>query len=105
MSRVVFLVILLCMTLSYAVIRPELFPSHESDTATADPGTSANDEVAIGSIAELLSQVSVVDEIPDITGYQRGCGKGQGCVFGPAWNDPLDHSGCDTRFLGGFSVL
>ncbi|OKH81387.1 hypothetical protein EB73_29190 [Mycobacterium sp. SWH-M3] len=50
-----------------------------------------------GSAADLLGQVSVVDEIPEVAGYERSCGKGKGCVFGPAWNDPLDHSGCDTR--------
>lgn len=30
-------------------------------------------------------------------GYDRSCGAAAGCVFGPAWNDPNDHSGCDTR--------
>jgi hypothetical protein len=49
------------------------------------------------SVTDLLAQITVVDDIPDVAGYQRGCGKDQGCVFGPAWNDPLDHSGCDTR--------
>jgi hypothetical protein len=29
-------------------------------------------------------------------GYDRGCGHGQGCVFGPAWAD-VDHNGCDQR--------
>lgn len=49
------------------------------------------------SVADLLAQVTVVDAIPEVGGYERSCGKGKGCVFGPAWNDPLDHSGCDTR--------
>lgn len=31
-----------------------------------------------------------------LTGYERGCGNGQGCVFGPAWAD-VDHNGCDQR--------
>ncbi len=34
-------------------------------------------------------------------GYQRGCGPGQGCSFGPAWTDdstaPDGHNGCGTR--------
>ena len=34
-------------------------------------------------------------------GYQRDCGQGQGCVFGPAWTDdqnaPEGHNGCRTR--------
>jgi hypothetical protein len=31
-----------------------------------------------------------------MNGYQRGCGQGEGCVFGPAWAD-VDHNGCDQR--------
>ena len=68
------------------------------------PQSSAQ-PVAAGDIADLLQQVQVIDQIPVVEGYDRGCGKGEGCVFGPAWNDPLDHSSCDTRFLGAFSVL
>lgn len=48
-------------------------------------------------VAELLGSVQVVDQLPEMPGYQRSCKKGRGCVFGPAWNDPSDHSGCDTR--------
>jgi hypothetical protein len=37
----------------------------------------------------------------DLTGYDRDCGPGHGCVFGPAWTDdvtvPGGHNGCDTR--------
>ena len=29
-------------------------------------------------------------------GYERGCGAGEGCVFGPAWSD-VDRNGCDQR--------
>jgi hypothetical protein len=45
----------------------------------------------------LLQQVRVVDTIPSVPGYDRSCKEGHACVFGPAWNDPMDHSGCDTR--------
>jgi hypothetical protein len=31
-----------------------------------------------------------------LDGYERGCGRGEGCVFGPAWAD-IDHNGCDQR--------
>jgi hypothetical protein len=31
-----------------------------------------------------------------LTGYERDCGQGARCVFGPAWAD-ADHNGCDTR--------
>ena len=59
-------------------------PSHAQPAATAD-------------LAALLDQVQVVDEITPVDGYDRECGKDGPCVFGPAWNDPLDRSGCDAR--------
>lgn len=69
-----------------------------------DPTVSASPApVGSADIGELLSKVTVVDAIPQVPGYERGCGIDQktkfreGCVFGPAWNDPLDHTGCDTR--------
>jgi hypothetical protein len=31
-----------------------------------------------------------------LEGYERGCGSGEGCVFGPAWAD-IDRNGCDQR--------
>jgi hypothetical protein len=31
-----------------------------------------------------------------LTGYDRDCGSGGGCVFGPAWAD-IDRNGCDQR--------
>jgi hypothetical protein len=47
------------------------------------------------TVADLLAQVTVVDHVSDVPGYQRGCKPGQGCVFGPAWNSP--GFACDTR--------
>jgi len=37
-----------------------------------------------------------VAEKTSLAGYERGCGQGEGCVFGPAWAD-VDHNGCDQR--------
>ena len=37
-----------------------------------------------------------VAEKTSLAGYERGCGEGEGCVFGPAWAD-VDHNGCDQR--------
>jgi hypothetical protein len=50
-----------------------------------------------GQLADLLNRVTVVDHLDQATGYDRSCRKGHLCVFGAAWNDPTDHSGCDTR--------
>lgn len=57
------------------------------------------------SLSELLGQVRVVPHVQRQPGYERGCGKdrrtGQpmACVFGPAWNNPDNRTGCDTRNL------
>lgn len=60
------------------------------------PGSPGRSE-----IETLLARASVVSERPDVGGYERDCGSGDGCVFGPAWSDattaPLSHNGCDTR--------
>lgn len=52
-------------------------------------------------LEQLLGAVRVVAERPHPGGYERDCGAGQGCVFGPAWSDDHDgpggRDGCDTR--------
>ncbi|WP_431972254.1 HNH endonuclease family protein [Nocardia sp. bgisy134] len=52
-------------------------------------------------LEQLLAEVRVIAERTRPGGYERGCGNGQGCVFGPSWTDdyegPGGHDGCDTR--------
>jgi hypothetical protein len=52
---------------------------------TLDPATAAT------ALAGLP-----VAEKTSLDGYDRGCGDGEGCVFGPAWAD-IDRNGCDQR--------
>jgi hypothetical protein len=42
-----------------------------------------------------LVGLEVAEKTP-LDGYERGCGEGEGCVFGPAWAD-VDRNGCDQR--------
>lgn len=56
------------------------------------PPSAAGDKIAV-----LLQDVHVLSRLPDVRGYERGCKRHEACSFGPAWNDPQDHSGCDTR--------
>lgn len=42
-----------------------------------------------------LAGLRVAERTP-LDGYERGCGEGEGCVFGPAWAD-VDRNGCDQR--------
>ncbi|SKZ04230.1 protein of uncharacterised function (DUF1994) [Mycobacteroides abscessus subsp. bolletii] len=54
------------------------------------------------NIRALLSQATIVEQLPQIPGYERGCGLDkktrvkQKCVFGPAWAD-VRRTGCDER--------
>lgn len=52
-------------------------------------------------LAALLASLRIVDELPEVPGYERGCENGSACVFGPAWTDnypgPGSHNGCDSR--------
>lgn len=66
------------------------------DARRAEPVPQQPADV-VAEVNSLLAQVEVVDDIGRRAGYDRDCGRGGGCVFGPAWNDPQDHSGCDTR--------
>lgn len=50
-----------------------------------------------GPLVSLLARVTVVDHLDQAGGYDRSCRKGHSCVFGAAWDDPTDHSGCDGR--------
>lgn len=65
------------------------------------PATGRPPEPApAGELARLLASVQVADP-PAAPGYERRCGSGHGCVFGPAWTDAngqkLGHNGGDTR--------
>ena len=64
-------------------------------TTTTGDGSVADD------VRRLLAEVRRVDRRPDVPGYDRDCGPGDGCVFGTEWSDdtaaPLGRNGCDTR--------
>jgi hypothetical protein len=64
--------------------------------AAADPAVAAP-AASVQEFSGLITKVTVVKDIPTVAGYQRGCKKGEACSFGPAWNDPSSHTGCDTR--------
>jgi hypothetical protein len=72
-------------------------PAEQPAVTIAAPPSQLND------FNELIARVSVVDRIDPAPGYERGCGTNkqtgqkEGCVFGPAWNNPASTTGCDTR--------
>ena len=57
-------------------------------------------DVPAGTLDPSAAAAALVDlriaEKTSMDGYERGCGEGEGCVFGPAWAD-VDRNGCDQR--------
>ncbi|MEO6956316.1 MAG: HNH endonuclease family protein [Antricoccus sp.] len=64
------------------------------------PGLAAVPQDQRSAATALIKSVTTAGRGPK-TGYDRSCGPGHGCVFGPAWTDDtedlLGHNGCDTR--------
>lgn len=58
-------------------------------------------EDMVADAKKKVGSLETIAERPFPGGYERGCGEGEGCVFGPRWTDdqtaPLGHNGCDTR--------
>jgi hypothetical protein len=60
-------------------------------------GQSEVPEGTLDPAAASAALVSLpVAEKTSLDGYERSCGEGEGCVFGPAWTD-VDRNGCDQR--------
>jgi hypothetical protein len=80
-------------------------PSSAAPSSAAPPaGSSAAApgawHVAAGT-ADAATAEALLGRLPvaakgSLAGYDRDCGSGGGCVFGPAWAD-VDHNGCDQR--------
>jgi hypothetical protein len=75
-------------------------PSSVSPSLPPSGSPGAADHVPAGTLDGAAAR-SVLAGLPvapkaGLTGYDRSCGSGAGCVFGPAWAD-VDHNGCDTR--------
>ena len=74
-------------------------PSAGGPSAAA-PGGGGAGHVPAGPLAPAAARAALatlpVAARGGLSGYERGCGHGEGCVFGPAWAD-VDHNGCDQR--------
>jgi hypothetical protein len=69
-------------------------PSEPSLTSVGQGDVPAGTLDPAGAAAALVELP--VAEKTSLGGYERGCGQGEGCVFGPAWSD-VDRNGCDQR--------
>jgi hypothetical protein len=71
------------------------------DTGGPTPAASVGQgDVPAGTLDPAAASAALaalpVAEKTSLDGYERGCGDGEGCVFGPAWTD-VDRNGCDQR--------
>jgi hypothetical protein len=62
---------------------------------TAAPGAVPAGTLDAAGAGSALAALAVAAK-GSLAGYDRDCGSGAGCVFGPAWAD-VDRNGCDTR--------
>jgi Protein of unknown function (DUF1524) len=67
----------------------------------SEPASSVGQgDVPVGTLDPAAAATALdglrVAEKASLDGYERGCGNGEGCVFGPAWAD-VDRNGCDQR--------
>jgi hypothetical protein len=84
---------------------PSTFPSVSASSSASAGRSAPGAPVGVGHVpagtlapaaaSAALAGLRVADK-GSLSGYERGCGKGEGCVFGPAWAD-VDHNGCDQR--------
>jgi hypothetical protein len=78
--------------------------TRDGDAASPAPapatGPAAAARVPDGTLDPAAARAALtrlrVGEKGPLSGYERGCGAGEGCVFGPAWAD-VDRNGCDQR--------
>jgi hypothetical protein len=71
------------------------------ESGPAEPASSVGQgDVPVGTLDPAAAATALdglrVAEKASLDGYERGCGNGEGCVFGPAWAD-VDRNGCDQR--------
>ncbi|SFF31824.1 HNH endonuclease family protein [Blastococcus tunisiensis] len=73
----------------------------EIESGPPEPAASVGQgDVPAGTLDPVAASTALaalpVAEKTALDGYERGCGEGEGCVFGPAWSD-VDRNGCDQR--------
>lgn len=75
-------------------------PSSPATSAAANPGPALSGGLTGGNPAAAaraqLEQLVVLPTRPSPAGYDRDCGAGHACSFGPAWSD-VDRNGCGQR--------
>lgn len=89
---------------TYKVTDPNAAPTVTSGSSTRTTRSDLPAGQGIDTAAQAradLARLPVVVRRPYVPGYQRPCGRGDACFFGPAWTDDQNsvdgHNGCSTR--------
>jgi hypothetical protein len=93
--RSILLVLLVLITLTGCTSEWQLEGPVEPSLAAVGQGDVPAGTLDPVAAATALAGLSVAEKAA-LDGYERGCGEGEGCVFGPAWAD-VDRNGCDQR--------
>ena len=83
------------LLLSGCEIEFQLEPSEPSTASAVGLGQVPEGTLDPAAATAALAQLPVAEK-GSLAGYERDCGEGDGCVFGPRWAD-VDRNGCDQR--------
>ena len=93
--RSLLLVLLCLLALSGCTFEWQLEGPAEPSLTSVGQGDVPAGTLDPSAASAALAGLPVAEKTP-LEGYERGCGEGEGCVFGPAWAD-VDRNGCDQR--------
>ena len=94
-SAVVVVLLAVLLALTGCEVEWQLESGPPEPAASVGQGDVPAGTLDPASAGTALAGLAVAEKAaPD--GYERGCGEGEGCVFGPAWSD-VDRNGCDQR--------
>ncbi len=89
------LLVLSACTVEWQIDAGPATPDAPSPGAPVGQGEVPAGTLDPSAAAAALLDLATADKRP-LAGYERDCGDGDGCVFGPAWAD-VDRNGCDQR--------
>jgi hypothetical protein len=87
--------LLAVLVLAGCTVEWELEAGEPEPVAAVGQGDVPDGTLDAAAASAALAGLRVAEKTA-LDGYERGCGEGEGCVFGPAWAD-VDRNGCDQR--------
>jgi len=92
---VVLVLLAVLLTVSACTVEWQMESGSPEPAASVGQGDVPAGTLDPAAASAALAALAVAEKT-SLDGYERGCGDGEGCVFGPAWAD-VDRNGCDQR--------